>query len=270
MTITFIGGGNMATALIGGLIKHGFPTNHFSVIDNTAEARAKLKEKFGVATFSDIETEVVNSQIIVLAVKPQQLQAVASQMNGMLKDQVILSIAAGINTATISKWLNGYSRIVRAMPNTPAMVSMGVSALFAMPEVTSQQKTDTEAVLKAVGATLWVGTESELNAITAVSGSGPGYVFYFMEALETAAVELGCPPDEARFLAIQTFLGAAQLIAQTGEAPSVLRARVTSKGGTTEKALEIMEQAGLKAHFVAAVRAAALRSEELEQQFSSS
>ena len=263
MNITFIGGGNMAGALIAGLLQKGFDPTAISVVEISAEGRAQLSEKFGVATHEEISAAAVAADIIVLAVKPQQLHGVAAQLRGLLDGKLVISIAAGVRSADLSRWLGGHAVIVRAMPNTPAMVLAGVAGLYALPGVPEHQRRQAETILGAVGTTLWTEREEQMDAITAISGSGPAYVFLFIEALQDAAVELGFTPDEARALSLETFLGAAKLASQSAEDAATLRARVTSKGGTTERAILAMEAAGIKQIIIQAAQAACTRSCEL-------
>jgi len=199
----------------------------------------------------------------VLAVKPQQLHGVAIQLRGRLDGKLVISIAAGVRSADLSLWLGGHAVIVRAMPNTPAMVLAGVTGLYALPEVPEHQRQQAETILGAVGTTLWLEKEVQMDAVTAISGSGPAYVFLFIEALQEAAMELGFTPDDARTLSLETFLGAAKLASQSSEDAATLRARVTSKGGTTERAILAMEAAGIKQTIIQATQAACQRSREL-------
>jgi pyrroline-5-carboxylate reductase len=201
--------------------------------------------------------------VTLLAVKPQQLRAVAEGLRPLLQTQLLVSIVAGIRTADLSRWLGGYPRIVRVMPNTPALVLAGVSGLYAASSVTPKERRMAEAIVGAVGSTLWVEREELMDAVTAVSGSGPAYVFYFIEALEQAGRELGLTEAQARRLSLDTFAGAARLAREGGEELGTLRARVTSKGGTTERALQSMENDRLKPLIIEAVRRAAARSKEL-------
>jgi pyrroline-5-carboxylate reductase len=263
MKIAFVGGGNMAAALIGGLLQKGYAAADLSVVELDSVARARLSAHFGVATRAEAGPEVAASEVILLAVKPQQLNAVARGLHPSLKTQLVVSIAAGIRTADLSRWLGGYARIVRVMPNTPALVLAGASALYAIASVTAEERQAATAILGAVGSTLWVEREELLDAVTAVSGSGPAYVFYFMEALDQAGRELGLSAADARQLALDTFVGAARLARDSAEDPAVLRERVTSKGGTTERALRSMETGRLKQLIVEAVAQAAERSREL-------
>ncbi|MHB1291879.1 MAG: pyrroline-5-carboxylate reductase [Sulfuricella sp.] len=263
MNITFIGGGNMAGALITGLLQKGFDPTAIGVVEISAESRARLSEKFGIATHEEISAAAISGDVVVLAVKPQQLHGVATQLQGLLDGKLVISIAAGVRSADLSRWLGGHAVIVRAMPNTPAMVLAGVTGLYALPGVPEHQRRQAVTILGAVGTTLWLEKEAQMDAITAISGSGPAYVFLFIEALQEAAVELGFAPDQARTLSLETFLGAAKLASQSAEDAATLRARVTSKGGTTERAILVMETAGIKRVILQAAQAACLRSREL-------
>jgi pyrroline-5-carboxylate reductase len=268
MQLTFIGGGNMATALIGGLLKRGWNADALRVVEIAPEARAILQQRHAVQALAALPPSLPDAGVVLLAVKPQQLQQVARDLHAILRGQLVISIAAGIRTADLARWLGGHERIVRAMPNTPALIGAGVSALFASAAVASADRTSAESVLSAVGATLWLEREELMDAATAVSGSGPAYVFYFMEALMQAAGELGLSPDQARRLTLETFFGAASLARQSGDSPAILRQRVTSKRGTTERALEVMERDAVRAHVVQAVKQAAERASELGDELS--
>ena len=263
MSITFIGGGNMASAIIGGLIKQGQAAAALRVVEIDAAARARLAQQYAVATFERIDAAAVAADCIVLAVKPQNLREVATALRPHVKAQLVISIAAGIRSGDLARWLGGYARIVRAMPNTPALVGAGCTGIFAMSGVANNDTARAEAILGAVGTTLTVEREELLDAITAVSGSGPAYVFYFIEALQEAALELKLAPDAARRLALGTFAGAVKLAAESAEDVATLRARVTSKGGTTAAALASMHEAAIKEAIVRAVKAADARSREL-------
>ncbi|TMH55064.1 MAG: pyrroline-5-carboxylate reductase [Betaproteobacteria bacterium] len=270
MNITIVGGGNMARALLGGLIARGHGSHALTVVEIDPEARATVSARFGVATFAALEPPaVVNADVIVIAVKPQNVRAVARELATLLKRQVVVTIAAGIRLSDLSRWLLGYRRLVRAMPNTPALIGAGIAGLYALPGVDSEGRTRAADVLEAVGATLWCEREEELDAVTAVSGSGPAYVFYFLEALEAAAREVGFTPADARRLALATFSGAVRLAEQSDSEVAVLRAQVTSKGGTTERALATLDEARVKAAVAAAVKAAAERAKELGERFGS-
>jgi len=258
----FIGGGNMAAALIGGLLQQGHRREQILVAETNPARRAWLAETFGLDAVERAE-DVLSARVIVLAIKPQQMPAVLCALPPLPEDGLVLSIAAGVRAADISRWLGGHQAVVRAMPNTPALVGAGIAGLYAMPGVSEAQKQAAEAILRAVGEVVWVADETQIDAVTAISGSGPAYVFYFIEALEQAASELGLPAEAARKLTVQTFFGAAALALKDGGAPEALRARVTSKGGTTERGLIALEEGGVKYAIGLAARAAALRAAEI-------
>jgi len=261
MNICFIGGGNMASAMIGGLVGKDWSREQISVVEISADNRTKL-QPFGVKTFEDLSTGIADSDVIVLAVKPQQLREVATQLAPLLSGQLLISIAAGIRAADLARWL-GTQNVVRAMPNTPALIRSGMTGLYALSAVSANDQVLAEQILGSVGKILWLKDESMLDAVTAISGSGPAYVFYFIEAMQQAACELGLPGEQARRLAIDTFLGAAKLADISEDDVSVLRARVTSKNGTTERALLSMEANNVKQHIITAAKAAAARSKEM-------
>lgn len=252
----------MATAIIAGLIADGLPVNAIEVVEPSEEAASRLKQRFGIVVQTGLDRAVLHP-LIVLAVKPQQLPVVAKELAPRLKHHLVVSIAAGVRVGDLSRWLGGHARIVRTMPNTPAMVGAGITGLFAPRTVNEEDRSRAEAVLRAVGSVVWLEQESDLDWVTAISGSGPAYVFYFIEALETAAKSAGLPAETARHLALHTVFGAARLALEAGEEPSVLRARVTSKGGTTERAIASMAADGLPGIVARAVKAAAERSKEL-------
>ena len=262
MKIVFLGGGNMANALIGGMVKQGFAAADIDVIDLGAEARAKLSASYGVTFHADAATAPV-PDILVLAVKPQQMKEAVAPLVGKLGNALVISIAAGLDMAALSRWLGGHRTIVRCMPNTPALIGAGITGLCALPEVTAEQRAAADRVLKAVGTTVWIDDEAKIDGVTAISGSGPAYVFLFIEALQQAAAELGFTPEQGRKLAIETVQGAAALAAQSSEPASTLRERVTSKGGTTEAALKMMAERGVKEGIVAGCKAAEARGQEL-------
>lgn len=263
MNLTFIGGGNMAIAIIGGLLQRGWQADQLRVVEIVPAAREKLEQTYGVKTFAAIDAESTRADGVVLAIKPQQMRDVAAQLAPLIGGALVISIAAGIRGGDLSRWLGKHQRIVRVMPNTPALVLAGISGLYAMPGVSADERKQAENILGAVGETLWVSREEDIDTVTAVSGSGPAYVFYFIEALTEAARELGMSAEAARQLAIGTFSGASKLAAQSSEDAALLRQRVTSKGGTTERALAAMETDRVKAAIVRAVKAAAERSREL-------
>ncbi len=263
MNILFIGGGNMAAAIIGGLIAKGWPAASLCAVDVLPAALEALRNRYGIRTSGDATTEAGHADCVVLAVKPQQLRTVAQSLAPVVDGRLVLSIAAGIRGADLARWLGGKARVVRAMPNTPALVGAGISGLHAMPGVSSEQRKNAESVLAAVGETFWVDDEQALDAVTAVSGSGPAYVFYFIESLEQAARELGLEAEAARRSALATFAGAVKLALASDADPATLRARVTSKGGTTERAIALLEESAVKAALIRAVRGAQQRSVEL-------
>ena len=268
MKIGFLGGGNMATALIGGLLKPGtgIAAADICVVEPLAEGRGQLGRAFGVACFAAVDAAVLACDAMVLAVKPQQMQTALEPLAGRLDRQLVISIAAGTRLADLSRWLGGHALLVRTMPNTPALIGAGVTGLYADPAVDARGRAVAERILAAAGKTLWVASESMMDAVTAVSGSGPAYVFYFIEALAAAARELGFSAEQARLLSIETFVGAAALAAGTSEDVGTLRARVTSKGGTTEAALNSLDADAVAAAIGRAVRAAEVRGRQLGKQ----
>ncbi|AJP49137.1 pyrroline-5-carboxylate reductase [Rugosibacter aromaticivorans] len=262
MKITFIGGGNMATALIGGMKKQGFSAAGIQVVEPFIDARELITESFGVRSVAAVDAAALNCDVLVLAVKPQQMKAAVAPLAGKLTHQVVLSIAAGLRVADMAAWL-GYGKIVRAMPNTPALIGAGITGLFADPSVDAEERRQAEKILQAVGVSVWVDDEAQMDVVTAISGSGPAYVFYFIEAIESVARTLGLDAESARQLTVQTFLGAAQLAAKSSERIATLRERVTSKGGTTEAALQAFAAQGVAAAIAQGVMAANARGREL-------
>jgi pyrroline-5-carboxylate reductase len=267
LKISFIGGGNMATALIGGLADKLTAGGNIHVVDPNPGALAKLQQQFGVSSAPQIDAAIQQSAVIVLAVKPQQMREVAAALRPHLSSQLVLSIAAGIRASDLSRWLGGHGVIVRTMPNTPALIGLGITGMVAMAGVSPAQREVADAIMRAVGATVWLDDEALIDPVTAVSGSGPAYVFYFIEAMQQAALEMGLSQEQGTQLAVATFTGAAQLAAQSSEPVAVLRERVTSKGGTTYAALTSMENSGVKQAIVAAMKAAAARGRELGEEF---
>ena len=264
MRVAFIGGGNMARAIIGGLLSKGAAkSEEILVVEPDASARLRLLAEYGVKAVEAPVADLAHAHAVVMAVKPQQMKEAATALAAIGGDPLFITIAAGIRIADLARWLGGRARVVRAMPNTPALVHAGITGLHAPPEVGPDDRGLAERLLGAVGATLWFEHESELDAVVAVSGSGPAYVFYAIEALEEAARELGLADGAARSLALWTFVGATKLAIERGEEPAVLRAQVTSRGGTTERALQVLEAAGVKELVIDAVRAACERSREL-------
>lgn len=265
MKISFIGGGNMATAMLGGMLGQGFAADEIHVVDPDDAKRAELAAQHGVSVAAP-GTALPQSDVIVLAVKPQQLKAVAHELAPAAGKALIISIAAGIRADSLSRWLGGHGNVVRVMPNTPALVQAGISGAYAAPAVDAAGKALTERILASIGEVVWVTEEEEIDGITAISGSGPAYVFYFMEALQAAARAQGFETDTARRLAYQTFAGAVKLALASDDDAATLRAKVTSKGGTTERAINAFETSQLRATIIAAASAAAARSRELGEE----
>ena len=263
MKITFIGGGNMAVALIGGLRKQGFSAAGIQVVEPFAASREKLTETFGVRCTEAADAAALNCEAMVLAVKPQQLKEAVAPFRGKLDNQLVISIAAGLRMADISRWLGNYRKLVRTMPNTPALIGAGITGMCADPSVDLEGRTNAEKILKAVGSTVWIKDEEQMDAVTAVSGSGPAYVFYFIEAMETAALKLGFDAAAARRMSVETFLGATRLAEQSSESIATLRERVTSKGGTTEAALMSFAASGIADAIGQGILAADERGREL-------
>ncbi|WP_395009038.1 pyrroline-5-carboxylate reductase [Undibacterium sp.] len=265
--IGFVGGGNMAGALIGGLVKHLESAKQVHVVDLSPACLQSLESRFGVSTSTAMDAQLRDLDLIVLAVKPQQMQAVVASLAPYISTQLLLSVAAGIRAVDLSRWLHGHNKIVRAMPNTPAMIGLGMSGLYAMDAVTVSERELAQVIMQAVGDTMWVQDESMIDAVTAISGSGPAYVFYFIEAMQEAAMQLGFDAAQARQISLATFNGAAQLAAQSDEAVDILRQRVTSKGGTTYAALCSMDDSAVKPAIHRAIQAAAQRGKELGDEF---
>jgi pyrroline-5-carboxylate reductase len=270
MKITFLGGGNMASALIGGMIERGFAAGDIQVVELGEDARAALHARFGVRAVAGFDDAARACDVLVLAVKPQQMKAALAPLAGQLAGSLVISIAAGLRLADLGRWLGTpdtpYCRLVRCMPNTPALIGAGVTGLYADPAVDAAGRAAAERILAAVGSTVWAETEAQMDAVTAISGSGPAYVFHFIEALEAAGRSLGFDEAGARRLAIDTVLGAAKLAASSDDSPAVLRQKVTSKGGTTEAALASLAMSGWHDELVAAVKAAEARGRELGEQ----
>ena len=265
--IAFIGSGNMATSLIGGLIARGAAPDTLWASDSVAEQRDALGSRFGVRTSPDNALAASRAGVVVLAVKPQQMEAATRSVAGACArhSPLVISIAAGVRVRDIREWLGADAAIVRTMPNTPALVGEGATALYANEHVAEEGRGRAEAILAAVGSTVWVGDEALLDAVTALSGSGPAYFFLLMELMERNGAALGLDPETARALTLQTALGAARVAQESGEAPRILRERVTSAGGTTERALKRLAEGGIDDLFAAALRAARDRSVELGQ-----
>ena len=269
MRIAFIGGGHITTSLIGGLRARGQPARSIRVADPVVAQLDRLRREFGVDGTTDNAAAVRDAEIVVLAVKPQDMAGVARGLAAALQagHHTVISVAAGIRLCDLARWLGEGVTLVRAMPNRPALIGAGITALYGGPDLDASGRAAVERVMAAAGATVWLTDESQMDAVTAVSGSGPAYFFLLVEVLEAAGVELGLPAEAARRLAVETARGAGRMAAESGEAPAVLREQVTSKGGTTAAALEVLESAGVRAIFARAVAAAARRSRELADQF---
>jgi pyrroline-5-carboxylate reductase len=264
-TLAFIGCGNMAASLINGLVADGYDPKKIIASDPDSAKTAQLSNLLDIETTTDNSKAVDFAELVVLAIKPQLMEQVATDIAPAIQkgQPLIISIAAGVQEKDIENWLGGGVALVRTMPNTPAMIKDGATVLHANPMVTSDQKNQAETILRAVGLTQWVDSETMLDAVTALSGSGPAYFFMVMEAMEAAAVELGLPEDTAHLLTLQTALGAARMAMESSDTPATLREKVTSPGGTTEAALKRFEEGGLRALFVQALTDARDRSIEL-------
>lgn len=264
-TLGFIGGGNMAQALITGLCHQGFDANHILVIEPSADKRSALAEQFKIQTSANL-ADISQQDVIVLAVKPQQLQAVAQDLAPHLNQQLIISIAAGIRLKVLVSWLAGHTNIIRTMPNTPAQIQAGITGIYAPDNIAENHRAMTESILQSAGETVWVDAEEKLDAVTAISGSGPAYVFYLIEALTEAAITLGLTPAQATLLAKQTFKGAS-LLADASDTPvNILREQVTSKGGTTAQGLLSLANDDVNTAIVTAAKAAAHRAKTLSDE----
>jgi pyrroline-5-carboxylate reductase len=263
--ITFIGGGNMARSLIGGLIQKGLSTDKIKVSEPVEVLAEGLAKDFSVATFSDNNQAAADSTIWVFAVKPQVMKSVCQQMSALAQASkpLIISIAAGITSQQLDAWLGGNMPVVRIMPNTPALLGAGASGLFANASVSAEQKQHAQDLMQATGITVWIENENLMDAVTAVSGSGPAYVFLLAEAMQAAGVTQGLSVDAARALTNQTLLGAARMLSETAEPADVLRQRVTSPGGTTQAAIESFEAQGFRDIVGNAIEAATQRGRTL-------
>ena len=265
-TIAFLGGGNMASAMIGGLIKQGMLPSDILVVEPYEPTRDKLRQDFGIQAMAAPSNLLVTAGLMIWAVKPQIFKDAAQQIGSYASKALHFSVAAGIRSSSIAQWLNS-DNIVRSMPNTPALIGQGITALFARPTVSVASKAWIEVVVAGMGQFLWLEEESQLDAVTAISGSGPAYVFYFLEAMTEAAVKMGLSAEQGRHLAISTFSGASELAHRSDEPLETLRQRVTSKGGTTYAALMSMEGDDIKSHFIKAMQAAQIRAKELGDEF---
>jgi pyrroline-5-carboxylate reductase len=265
-TIVFVGGGNMAGALIGGLLHSGRRAADIVVVEPVEVQRAKLAASFGLHALPAADARLADAALVVWAVKPQLFAEAAAPCRPHVQQALQLSVMAGIRSSSIAA-ASGSERVVRAMPNTPALIGQGIAGLYARPSVDAAERAAAERLLAPTGRTLWVVQEEDLDAVTALSGSGPAYVFYLLEAMAAAAAEMGLTPAQGRELAQATVAGAAALAGQSSEDPALLRQQVTSKGGTTHAALAVMEAAGVGPAIVQAIRAAQQRARELGDQF---
>ncbi|NMM78956.1 pyrroline-5-carboxylate reductase [Acidovorax sp. SRB_24] len=264
--IAFIGGGNMASAIIGGLVRQGVPPGQIEVVEPWEGARAALHQQYGIVAQALPGPQLERASLVVWAVKPQTFKEAALLARFHTRAAVHLSVAAGIRSGSIARWL-GSERIVRAMPNTPALIGKGMTALYARPAVSAAERQAVEQAIASTGELLWVAQEPQLDAVTALSGSGPAYVFFFLEAMAQAGTDMGLPREQALQLAVGTFAGASELARRSDEPPELLRQRVTSKGGTTYAAIESMEQDGVQRQFMRALHAAQQRARELGDEF---
>ena len=264
--VAFIGGGNMASAIIGGLIKKGVQASHIDVVEPVAAAQDKQRQQYGVSVHTQSGPELDRASVVVWAVKPQTFKEAALQTRFHTKNALHLSVAAGIRSDSIAHWLDT-QRVVRSMPNTPALVGKGMTALYAREAVTETDRALVERIIDTTGDHFWLEQEELLDAVTALSGSGPAYVFYFIEAMTQAGADMGLSREQASRLAIGTFTGASELARASHEPPEILRQRVTSKGGTTHAAIQSMEQDNVKTLFMRAMHAAKHRARELGDEF---
>lgn len=267
-TICFIGAGNMAQSLIGGLLASGYSKAHIFATDPTSAQRDQITQTFGIHCFADNNEAISKADIVVLAVKPQILRSVCKdiQTSVQAKDCMVISVAAGIRSQDINRWLGGDVSIVRTMPNTPALIQTGATGLFANPFVSADQKSQAENILRAAGITIWVENEQQLDVVTALSGSGPAYYFLFMEAMEEAAQKMGLDAKTAHLLTMQTALGAAKMVMESQQDCATLRKNVTSPNGTTESAIKKFEEANLRQTVEGAMLSAQNRAKELADE----
>jgi len=270
-TLAFIGCGNMARSLIGGLVADGWDPARIHVADADPDQLERISRTFPVLTYTQNNAAAVHADVVVLAIKPQITALVARELAETIARQqpLVISIAAGIRESALRSWLGEQTAIVRSMPNTPAMVQSGAAALYANTAVTETQRSIAESILRAVGLALWIEDEALMDAVTALSGSGPAYFFLFLEALQAAGCELGLPPQTARLLTLQTAFGAAKMALESSEDAATLRRRVTSPGGTTESAVAVLEENGFADLVTKALQAAAARSRVLADEFGS-
>jgi pyrroline-5-carboxylate reductase len=263
MRLAFLGGGNMASAMIGGLIANGMDRGAISVVEVASAARERLAAQFGVRSSTAPDAATAEADMLVLAVKPQDMRSALASLAGAAQGKLVISIAAGVRLESLSRWLEGHRKLVRCMPNTPALIGAGVTGVYAFPEVSTEERSRAERILAAVGEVVWVDEERLLDPVTAVSASGPAYVFWLIEQLAAFAEKTGIPRESALVLAKGMVLGAAKLAAASDEAPEALRRKVTSKGGTTEAALRVFDSEKLAERLARALEAASRRGAEL-------
>ena len=268
--ISFIGGGNMAQALISGLVGCGIKPSLITVADPSSDVRDQLAAK-GLNTvdpMADAKSAVIGADIVVLAVKPQMMKVVVSSFADALDNQLVISVAAGLSTDLLSNMMGGYGNIVRAMPNTPSMIQMGATGLYGTDDISAEQKALATAVMEASGLVMWVDNEEQMHAVTAVSGSAPAYMFYFIESMVDSAVALGLDKEQASALALQTMIGAAKMAMNSDDAPAELRRKVTSPNGTTQAAVESMQANEIGRQIGEAMQACYDRSQALSEEMS--
>lgn len=263
MKVAFLGGGNMASALIGGLIAKGIDAQAISVIEVSPAARERLTERYRVRVSTAPDAASLGADALVLAVKPQDLRPALAAFSGNVGGKLVVSIVAGVRLEPLSRWLGGHRKLVRCMPNTPALIGAGITALHAPSDVGEAERRIAERILAAAGEVVWVEEERLLDPVTALSGSGPAYVFWLIEQLAAFGERSGIPKEHSARLALHTVLGAAKLAAQSAEPPEALRRNVTSKGGTTEAALKVFDEEQLAARFARALTTASRRGTEL-------
>lgn len=263
--ITILGAGNMGASLLGGLLKNHYSPNHIWITDTDSKKLEKLQQEFQVHTTSNNKEAIHNADIILFAVKPQTMKDIAVELSEIIQAQhsLILSVAAGITTHQLEQWTGKNTPIVRAMPNTPALIGCGATALFANSHVSAEQHNLAESILRAVGITVWIEDEKLMDVVTALSGSGPAYFFLVIEALQNAAIELGLPKDIANLLTLQTAYGATRMALESAHTPAELRKHVTSPGGTTEQGVRTLEENNLRDILLKTLQAATNRSKEL-------
>jgi pyrroline-5-carboxylate reductase len=266
-TIAFIGCGNMSRSLIGGLIANGVKPEQLIATDLDEDQRDVISKQFNITTLADNNEAIATADVVLLAVKPQAMHEVVSEIAESIKDtsKLIISIAAGINLDSIINWLGSSAAVVRVMPNTPALIQAGAAALYANEHTSESQKNIAEAMMRSVGTAIWLDSEEQMDAVTALSGSGPAYYFYFMEAIEKAAIEMGLSEEHARLLTIETAVGASKMALLSSSDPAELRKQVTSPGGTTEQAINTFTQGKLDELVQKAMDAAKQRSIELSE-----